>query len=52
MENHGRGELGEPEKEVPSVLTDDVIYHNGGASLGNVSIESFPLNDGADGRSH
>lgn len=52
MENNGRGELGEPEKEVPSVLTDDVIYHNGGASLGNVSIESFPLNDGADGRSH
>jgi len=30
------GELDEPEKHVPSVLTDDVIYHNGGSSMGNI----------------
>lgn len=31
------GELDEPEKPVPSVLTNDVIYHNGGSSVGNVN---------------
>ncbi|KAF9792074.1 hypothetical protein BJ322DRAFT_1115390 [Thelephora terrestris] len=36
MENREGGELGEPEKDVPSVLTNDLIYHNGGASLGNI----------------
>lgn len=30
------GELDEPEKHVSSVLTDDVIYHNGGVSMGNI----------------
>jgi hypothetical protein len=34
------GELDEPETHVPSVLTDDVIYHNGGSSMGNASIIS------------
>jgi len=37
MKIHEGGELDEPEKHVPSVLTDDVIYHSGGSSLGNVS---------------
>jgi len=37
MEIHEGGELDEREKPVPSVLTDDVIYHNGGSSAGNVS---------------
>ena len=32
------GELDEPERQVPSVLTNDVIYHNGGSSMGNVII--------------
>jgi len=31
------GGLDEPEKPVPSVLTDDLIYHNGGSTMGNVS---------------
>ena len=35
---HEGGGLDEPEKHVPSVLTSDVIYHNGGSSMGNVSI--------------
>ena len=35
---HEGGELDEPEKHVQSVLTDDVIYHNGGSSMGNVRI--------------
>ena len=39
----GGGELDEPEKPVPSVLTDDVIFHNGGSSLGNVSVGLFAL---------
>jgi len=36
------GELDEPEKHVPSVLTDDVICHNNESSLGNVSF-IYPL---------
>lgn len=38
MKIHESGKLDEPEKHVPSVLTDDVIYHNGGSSMGNASI--------------
>ena len=37
MKIHEGGELDEPEKHVSSVLTDDLIYHNGGSSIGNVS---------------
>ena len=40
------GGLDEPEKPVPSVLTDDIIYHNGGSTMGNVSIIE-PLAPGA-----
>ncbi|KAF9644115.1 hypothetical protein BDM02DRAFT_3122422 [Thelephora ganbajun] len=32
---HQGGELDEPEEHVPSVLTDNIIYHNGGSSMGN-----------------
>ena len=46
------GELDEPEKHVPSVLTDEVIFHNGGSSMGNVSVESLASNAGADDRSY
>ena len=34
---HEGGGLDEPEKHIPSVLTDDVIYHHGGSSMRNVS---------------
>lgn len=42
------GELDEPEKHVPTVLTNDVLYHNGGSSMGNVSIWSLAFNTEAD----
>ena len=32
------GELDGPEKHVSSILTDDIIYHNGGVSMGNVGV--------------
>ena len=45
------GELDEPEKNVPSVLTDDLIYHNGGSTMGNVSPNpphpAAPADDGS-----
>jgi len=52
MRIHEGGELDEPERHVPSVLTDDIIYHNGGSSMGNVSIIeplalSVPVDDGS-----
>ena len=34
---HEGGELDEPERHVPSVLTNDIIYHNLASSMGNVS---------------
>ena len=46
--NRGGGKLDEPEKHVPSVLTDDVIYHNGGSSMGNVGIQSLAFDIEAD----
>lgn len=41
-------QLDEPERLVPSVLTNDVICHNGGSSMGNVSIDSLWFNVEAD----
>lgn len=41
-------ELDEPERHVPSVLTDDLVYHHSGSSLGNVSTESLAFNIKAD----
>lgn len=38
MRIHRGSELDEPETHVPSVLTDELIYHHGGTSMGNVSI--------------
>jgi hypothetical protein len=40
----GRG-LDEPEEHVPSTLTDDIVYHNGGSSMGNVSVIGAPTLD-------
>jgi hypothetical protein len=38
---HQGGQLDEPEKLIPSVLTDDVVFHNVGSSMGNVSIDTL-----------
>jgi hypothetical protein len=52
MKIHEGGELDEPEKPVPSVLTNEVIFHNGGSSLGNVSVKSLAFSVEADNRSY
>lgn len=50
MRIRGGEGLDEPEKDVPSVFTNDLIFHHGGSSMGNVSIvQSLTLSIPIDG---